>query len=1113
MSKMNEILETSSLSLLEVGIDEAVKIIDIEMNIDDYDPTRFTPADIKILKTAKIHKNISWKDIITIGVPAYIANRYDKFFSAESICLLYEGLLWKIEDEAIETGKDWQITSYEVVKVNKYYYDPVSPKDANKYKQYLFSPRIQKKLEGIEDTENRIVTRIIKLNANKISPSLFNEYKILTVDEIIEAVQLNIKPSYINQFKIRADNRIIHDLCKKTFKEKELLDADILLYRDEWYEFLHDDDWNIEAIRFQWFTIEEIANFQKLDIKPNKVKDFKRIALYNRIETENWYNEQRIINYLSDDIIKLIQNHISYDQIKDFGVKSKKISWWFLETYYYKTFLSANNIIEIKKQILKTKSKLTMQDVARYDKRFNWGGEPSIDYLIKHNVDPDFFNAYNKEFDCGDIVLWCLNRSTKIISPEYTTAFDDFNKYSDVNYFFNQGVNPKIVNQYSNISTDLDADEIIKLYKDFQIYPSNPIFKEKTIEEIKALITKNNKITLDKYMNGLNRNESLEEGLQQELDLKWTYDVFSRRTNFGNNDSIFKKIMDTLGLAETLTLFTIDPPLGNHFKSGVLVMDETDALNAKYEDANKFEQTKYASPPVWEENPVFHTMTSEDKIPDHTEYPLMLPLWYSITNIYLWDSQTPAQLWRDKDVVLLRDENWIYSMIIKKELKVKIEITKDNSEIKWPNNSHKGNLLDKDFKLPEDGATQILKNSIKKAETPTQKAIAIKTYIKTIWKYWNNKYADWQYKWRIDFAWDFAPLVSSIFWLPINDYITNMFAYYKEKWEITMICNQSTLLSTALLRYYEIPARVVLWMRWGNNLAWVWHARTEYRDGTSRQTLDTTPDIISKYNEISALEDDMNLKVNKEKALINPKNITNNGGKTQENTLINTDNVDVLISKNTNNNNKNTEINKLKTIEQLLNGLEKWANEIDSTLNMPKEFNKEKLQKAEIYISFCNMGNYFLKQDISITDQQVEQLNKYQQQKQKVETRINQAKINEIYLNEMQKQFDKLLLIKLEKQNNSDIIGTKANNKYNENTNLTINWNQSKEFDKIYQSYKKNENYRLRLRLLNDIDTKLPDRKTRNTNKYNPENPQPEERVFDYVRSYFDRYGLDFTDK
>lgn len=59
--------------------------------------------------------------------------------------------------------------------------------------------------------------------------------------------------------------------------------------------------------------------------------------------------------------------------------------------------------------------------------------------------------------------------------------------------------------------------------------------------------------------------------------------------------------------------------------------------------------------------------------------------------------------------------------------------------------------------------------------------------------------------------------------------------------KMMMICNQSALFATLLLKKNGVPARIAVGIPWSDNLSWPWHAWTEYRDGNQRNTLDATP--------------------------------------------------------------------------------------------------------------------------------------------------------------------------------------------------------------------------------------------------------------------------------
>jgi len=75
------------------------------------------------------------------------------------------------------------------------------------------------------------------------------------------------------------------------------------------------------------------------------------------------------------------------------------------------------------------------------------------------------------------------------------------------------------------------------------------------------------------------------------------------------------------------------------------------------------------------------------------------------------------------------------------------------------------------------------------------------------------------------------------------EYCQKMYEEWTKRYEgkMMMICNQSALFTTLLLKKNWIPARVAVWIPWDYQVSWPWHARTEYRDGEERKKLDATP--------------------------------------------------------------------------------------------------------------------------------------------------------------------------------------------------------------------------------------------------------------------------------
>lgn len=75
------------------------------------------------------------------------------------------------------------------------------------------------------------------------------------------------------------------------------------------------------------------------------------------------------------------------------------------------------------------------------------------------------------------------------------------------------------------------------------------------------------------------------------------------------------------------------------------------------------------------------------------------------------------------------------------------------------------------------------------------------------------------------------------------EYCQKLYEEWTKRYEGTMmmVCNQSSLFATLLLKKNGIPARIAVGLPWNKNVSWPGHARTEYRDGSQRNKLDATP--------------------------------------------------------------------------------------------------------------------------------------------------------------------------------------------------------------------------------------------------------------------------------
>jgi len=857
---------------------------DLEINLPSYSPQEIEKINKKIqdpeqkkLIPLYDHNRFNLNNIIkflTIKSPdprknlppitPDIANKYNYRFDADDILELWIG-------KTTPKDIDLEYKNNQLINVidNRYRYcGPIWYKEANNF-NYIFKTQ-----------------DIIDFHANQISGDLSKNYikknnNTFCITELIK----NSIPSYIykkyDEARFNYSDIISLYNNKKTIKTIENEKMKTIKIQDK---ILPDDANNY----WKHFKSQDIINLYNNDISREKANEYPkyletREIIYLRRKTElfdqkaiSWLQVKKYPeNYPLDDIIFLYNNWIYWDTVKKYKYKDHFTVHNIL--YFEENNFPSNIMNEYDERFLTNTiltdnidaNDYTIRSIIKY---MEITTNKTIEYSFEDNQNiadiinlytigflPKDIKKYKESFNIYDIFYISLlpknwqdeaNSFNNIFTGydilcAYTTEKFEF-KYNTSNNIicsFNKDVNKETI--YAKEANEMETN-IFNLYAKHwgsgnNLYTWTDIITlirlEIPLSFIEKQINQNRNQSLEKIIklrNNLSKTErEIESIVALPSELIYKLDKLDFITFF-NLYIGGKELPEYFGEIFNIdNLYEVDPPIYSNFKSKNGVINKEKILQWKNDNSNKKNISNYENI-SWQ----IHTLTTKQPLKKNKEFPLFIPLWFGIKNIFLinkkWESKS-AILW--EDIILSKDKNWNYTIkILTKRSDLKIEIA-NLSETNWNKNKQpwfqdKEKLFNPEFNLGNIS----FENKIKQINNPDEIALLIKEYIQSIWTYWFNTEIDKKYRW-------------GSFWINSWDYLQNMFDVYKENWEMVMICNQSALLTIALLREYWIPARLAQGLAgWQNELWWVPHARAEYRDGKKRVELDATPSKISKYD-------------------------------------------------------------------------------------------------------------------------------------------------------------------------------------------------------------------------------------------------------------------------